>query len=438
MLERLFHLRESGTTVRTEILAGVTTFATLSYIIFVQPAVLSTTGMDFGAVMVATCLAAALATLLIGLLANYPIAAAPAMGHNFFFAYTVVAGMGVPWAVALGADFLAGAVFIALAAFRFREAVMDAVPESLKAAIPAGIGLLIAFVGLQMAGIVVPSAGAFAKLGRLTAPPTLLAIAGFLAIALLQLRRVRGAILIGILGTTVVGAVLGLLPFRGIIAAPPSLAPTFLRLDLAGALKPGLLDVVLIFLFLAVFDTVGTLIGVSTQAGLLRDGKLPRAGRALLADAIGTTAGTALGTSTVTAYVESAAGTAAGGRTGLANVVTAALLVLAIFFHPLAQLMGGSVRSGDLQLSPVTAAALMTIGYLMVGNAARVRWDDLSDAVPAFLTLVVMPLSLSIADGLAFGFISCALLKLLAGRGRELRPLTYVLAALFVVRFAVM
>jgi AGZA family xanthine/uracil permease-like MFS transporter len=438
MFERLFRLRAAGTTIRTEVLAGVTTFATLSYIIFVQPTVLSTAGMDFGAVMVATCLAAALATALIGLLANYPIAAAPAMGHNFFFAYTVVVGMGVPWAVALGADFLAGALFIALAAFRFREAVMDAVPDALKAAIPVGIGLLIAFVGLEWAGIVVPSPGAFAKLGRLTAPPTLLALAGFLAIAVLQLRRVRGAILIGILGTTAAGALLGLLPYRGIVAAPPSLAPTFLKLDLAGALRPELIEVVLVFLFLAVFDTVGTLIGVSTQAGLLRDGKLARAGRALLADAIGTTAGTALGTSTVTAYVESAAGVAAGGRTGLANLVTALLLMLAVFFHPLAQLMGGSVDSGGLQLRPVTAAALMTIGYLMAGNAARVRWDDLSEAVPAFLVIVTMPLSLSIADGLAFGFISYALLKLLAGRGREVRPLVYVLAALFVLRFAVM
>ena len=437
MIRTLFRLDENGTTVRTEVAAGATTFATLSYIIFVQPAVLAQAGMDFGAVMAATCLASAFATLVMGLVANYPIAVAPAMGHNFFFAFTVVVGMGVPWAVALGADFLAGVLFIALAAFRFREAVMDAVPACLKSAIPVGIGLLIAFVGMQWGGIVVADPGSMVKLGDLTAPATLLALFGFLLIAVLQLRRVRGAILIGILTTTALGAASGLLPYHGIAALPPSLRPTFLRLDVGGALRPGMIEVVFVFLFLAVFDTVGTLIGVSAQAGFLRDGKLPRAGRALLSDAIGTTAGTLLGTSTVGAYVESAAGVATGGRTGLANVATAALFVLALFFHPLAQLMGGSVEvAGGLRLSPVTAGAVMTIGYLMMGNVTRVRWDDVSEAVPAFLTIVTMPLSMSIADGLAFGFTSYALLKLLGGRGREVSPLVYVLAALFVVRFA--
>jgi len=437
MRVRFFKLSENGTTVRTEIAAGATTFATLSYIIFVQPSVLAQAGMDFGAVMVATCLASAFATLVMGLYANYPIAVAPAMGHNFFFAFTVVIGMGVPWAVALGADFLAGALFIALAAFRFREAVMDAVPACLKSAIPVGIGLLIAFVGMQWGGIVVADPGSLVRLGDLTAPPTLLTLGGFLLIAVLQLRRVRGGILIGILVTTAVGAGLGLLPYHGIVAAPPSLRPTLLQLDVAGALRPGMIEVVFVFLFLAVFDTVGTLIGVSTQAGFLKDGKLPRAGRALLSDAIGTTAGTLLGTSTVTAYVESAAGVAAGGRTGLANVTTAALFVLAMFFYPLVQLMGGAVEvAGGARLLPVTAGAVMTIGYLMMGNVTRVRWDDLSDAVPAFLTIVTMPLTLSIADGLAFGFTSYALLKLLSGRGREVPALVYVLAALFVVRFA--
>ena len=437
MRVRFFKLSENGTTVRTEIAAGATTFATLSYIIFVQPAVLAQAGMDFGAVMTATCLASAFATLVMGLYANYPIAVAPAMGHNFFFAFTVVVGMGVPWTVALGADFLAGALFIALAAFRFREAVMDAVPACLKSAIPVGIGLLITFVGMQWGGIVVADPASVVKLGDLTAPPTLLAVGGFLLIAALQVRRVRGSILIGILVTTAVGAALGLLPYTGIAGAPPSLRPTFLRLDVAGALRPELIEVVFVFLFLAVFDTVGTLIGVSTQAGFLKDGKLPRAGRALLSDAIGTTAGTLLGTSTVTAYVESAAGVAAGGRTGLANVTTAALFVLAMFFYPLVQLMGGAVEvAGGARLLPVTAGAVMTIGYLMMGNVTRVRWDDLSDAVPAFLTIVTMPLTLSIADGLAFGFTSYALLKLLSGRGRDVPALVYVLAALFVVRFA--
>jgi len=437
MLERLFRLRENGTTVRAEVLAGATTFATLSYIIFVQPAVLAQAGMDFGAVMTATCLASAFATLLMGVLANYPIAVAPAMGHNFFFAFTVVAGMGIPWAIALGADFLAGALFIALAAFRFREAIMDAVPDCLKSAIPVGIGLLIAFVGMQWGGIVVADPGGLVKLGDLGAPPTLLALGGFLLIAVLHLRRVRGGILIGILATTAAGAGLGLLPYHGLVGAPPSLRPTFLSLDVAGALRPGLIEVVLVFLFLAVFDTVGTLIGVSTQAGFLVQGKLPRAGRALLADAVGTTAGTLLGTSTVSAYVESAAGVAAGGRTGLANVATAGLFLVALFLYPLAQLMGGAVEyPGGVRLVPVTAAAVMTVGYLMMGNVARIRWDDPADAVPAFVTIIAMPLSLSIADGLALGFTSYALLRLLGGRGREVSALVYVLAALFVVRFA--
>jgi AGZA family xanthine/uracil permease-like MFS transporter len=436
MLERLFRLSDAGSTVRAELVGGATTFVTLSYIIVVQPAVLGAASMDFGAVLVATCLASALATAVMGLYANYPIAVAPAMGHNFFFTYTVVVGMGVPWQVALGADFLAGVLFVLLAAFRFREAVMEAIPDSLKAAIPVGIGLLITFVGMQWAGIVVASPGSLVKLGRLSSPPTLLALGGFLLIAVLNLRRVRGAILIGILATTAAGALLGLLPYHGIVAAPPSLAPTWLQLDIAGALKPRFAEIVFVFLFLAVFDTVGTLIGVSTQAGFMREGKLPRAGRALFADAVGTTAGTLLGTSTVTAYIESAAGVAAGARTGLANLVTALLLLLSVFFYPLAQLMGGGVEAGGLVLHPVTAAALMTIGYLMIGNVTHVRWEDLGEAIPAFLTIVTMPLSLSIADGLAVGFISFALLRALSGRARTVSWLVYLFAALFLLRLA--
>jgi AGZA family xanthine/uracil permease-like MFS transporter len=262
----------------------------------------------------------------------------------------------------------------------------------------------------------------------------LLALGGFLLIAVLNLRRVRGAILIGILVTTAAGALLGLLPYSGIVAAPPSLSPTLLKLDIAGALKPEFGEVVFVFLFLAVFDTVGTLIGVTTQAGLMREGKLPRAGKALLADAVGTTTGTLLGTSTVTAYIESAAGVAAGARTGLANLVTAGLLLLSIFFYPLARLMGGGVELDGATLHPVTAAALMTIGYLMIGNITRVKWDDLGQAIPAFLTVVTMPLSLSIADGLAVGFISHALLLALGGRAREVSWLAYLFALLFLLR----
>ncbi len=435
-LDRLFQLRESGTTVRTEIVAGATTFAALSYIIFVQPAVLVGAGMDFGAVMAATCLASAFATALMGLVANYPIAVAPAMGHNFYFVFAVTQ-LGVPWRVALGADFLAGALFVLLAAFRFREAVIDAVPPCLTAAIPVGIGLLIAFVGMQWGGIVVANPGSLVRVGHLAAPAPLLALGGFLLIGVLHLRRVPGAILIGIVVTTAVGAVLGFLPYQGAIGRPSSLAPTLLQLDVAGAFSPKYLEIVLVFLFLAVFDTVGTLIGVGTQAGLVRDGKLPRAGRALLADATGTVAGTLLGTSTVTAYVESATGVSAGGRTGLANLVTAALLLAALFLHPLARLVGGGLAGeAGTTLYPVTAAALITVGSLMMRNVTEVRWQDPTDAIPAFLTIAVMPLALSIADGLAFGFISYAALRMLTGRAREVTWPVYLLATLFVVRFA--
>ncbi len=436
LLKRLFRLEQAGTTARTEVVAGATTFATLSYIIFVQPTVLAQAGMDFGAVMAATCVASAFATALMALGANYPIAVAPAMGHNFFFLYAVTR-LGVPWPVALGADFLAGVLFMLLAAVRFREAVIDAVPDCLKAAIPVGIGLLIAFVGMQWGGIVVANPGSLVQLGRLTAPPALLALGGFLLILVLHLRRVPGAILLGILATTAAGALLGLLRYQGVLGPPPSLAPTLLKLNVAGALRPEYLEIVLVFLFLAVFDTVGTLIGVGAQAGLLRDGRLPRAGRALFADAAGTTAGTLLGTSTVTAYVESAAGVAAGGRTGLASLVTAALLLASLFFYPLARLMGGGVAGPDgAALHPVTAAALLTIGSLMMPTVTRVKWADPTEAIPAFLTIAVMPLALSIADGLAFGFVSYALLKALAGRGREVSWLGYLLAAVFLVRFA--
>ncbi len=436
IVERLFRLRDAGTTVRAELIGGATTFVTLSYIIFVQPTVLGAASMDFGAVLVATCLAAAFATIVMGLYANYPIAVAPAMGHNFFFVYTVVIGMKVPWQLALGADFLAGVLFIALAAFRVREAVMDAVPASIKAALPVGIGLLITFVGMQWGGIVVANPGSLVKLGRLTSPPTLLALGGFLLIAVLNLRRVPGAILIGIVATTVAGVALGQLAFHGIVGRPPSIAPTFLQLDIRGALAPRFIEVVLVFLFLALFDTVGTLIGVSTQAGLMRDGRLPRAGRALFADAVGTTAGTLLGTSTVTAYIESAAGVAAGARTGLANMMTGGLLLLSVFCYPLARLMGGGVELDGATLHPVTAAALMTIGYLMIGTVTSVRWAELAEAIPAFLTLATIPLSFSIADGLSVGFISHAVLHLASGRGRQVSWLGYLFALLSALRLA--
>jgi AGZA family xanthine/uracil permease-like MFS transporter len=438
LLDRRFALSANGTTVSTEVLAGVTTFLTMAYIVFVQPAVLSAAGMDFGAVLAATCLSTALATTLMGLTANYPIAVAPAMGHNFFFAYTVVLGMHVPWQVALGAVAVAGFVFILTAGIGLRERVVTAIPGSLKHAIGAGIGLLIAAVGLQWAGLIVASPGTLVALGDLHSRPVLFSLAGLAVTAVLMARRVRGALLWGMLTATAVGLPLGLVRYQGVASLPPSLAPTFLQLDVAGALAPGMIAVVFVFFFLALFDSIGTLVGVGEQAGLMRDGTLPRARQALLADAIGTVAGAALGTSTVTAYVESGAGIAAGGRTGLASLVTAGLFLVTLFLHPLVRMIGGGYASGTTTLYPVIAPALVLVGTMMMGGLRQIDWGDPTEAVPAFLTILVMPLAVSITEGIAFGVIAYVLLKAAAGRARAVNPLLYVFAALFLLRYALL
>jgi AGZA family xanthine/uracil permease-like MFS transporter len=434
-LDHRFALTANGTTVRTEIIAGVTTFLTMAYIIFVQPAVLSAAGMDFGAVLTATCIATALATLLMALLANYPIAVAPAMGHNFFFAYSVVVGMKVPWRVALGAVAIAGIIFVATAGFGLRERLITAIPTSIKHAIAAGIGLLIAAIGLQWAGLIVASPGTLVTLGNLHSRPVLLALGALTLTAILVARRVPGAFLWGILASTAIGLPLGLVQYHGIVARPPSLAPTFMQLDIAGAFAPGMVAVVFVFFFLALFDSVGTLVGVGEQAGLMRDGTLPRAREALLADAIGTVAGAALGTSTVTAYIESGAGVAAGGRTGLASVVTAALFLSSLFFYPLAQMIGGGTPVGGATLYPVIAAPLILVGTMMMGGLRHIAWDDPTESVPAFLTLIMMPLAVSITEGVAFGLLAYAILKLATGRRRDVHPLIYAFAVLFLTRY---
>lgn len=435
MLERRFDLKAHGTTVRTEVIAGLTTFLTMAYIIFVQPAVLHAAGMDAGAVLTATCLATALATLLMALLANYPIAVAPAMGHNFFFAYSVVIGMKVPWQIALGAVAVAGIVFVLTAGVGLRERLITAMPDSIKHAIAAGIGLLIAAIGLQWAGLIVASPGTLVTLGNLHTRAPLVAVATLALTAVLLARRVPGAFLWGMIAATAVGAPLGIVTYHGIASAPPSLAPTFMQLDIPGALHPGMIAVVFVFFFLALFDSVGTLVGVGTQAGLMKNGTLPRGREALLADAIGTVAGAALGTSTVTAYIESGAGVAAGGRTGLASVVTAALFLLSLFFHPLVQTIGGGYTVGGTTLYPIIAAPLILVGTMMIGGLRHIAWEDPTESVPAFLTLVIMPLAVSITEGVAFGFVSYALLKLAAGRGREVHALIYVFASLFLARY---
>ena len=437
----MFDLQARNTNVRTEVVAGASTFMTMSYIIFVQPALLAQCGMDYGAVLVATCLASAVATLLMGFLANYPIALAPAMGHNVFFVFTVCIGMGYSWQEALGVNFISGALFIALSLFSFRARLVEAIPRSLKSAIAVGIGLLIALLGLEWSGIIVGNPNTLVTLGDLHAAPVLLSLFGLLLISTLSALRVRGAILIGIIAVAFGGWLLNLVEFDGIVGMPEIKESTFLKLDVFGAIRTrgpiDFLSILFVFFFLDLFDTVGTLVGISERAGLLVDGKLPRAERALLSDAVGTVVGTTLGTSTVTSYIESASGVAEGGRTGLANVVTAALFLLAIFFYPLARMVGGRVEYDGLALYPAIAPPLIIVGSMMMASVKSIDWEDYTESVPAFLTLIVMPLTFSITEGIAFGFISYAALKLLTGRGREVNAFVYVFAALFVLRYAV-
>jgi AGZA family xanthine/uracil permease-like MFS transporter len=436
MLQALFKLKENHTDVKTEAVAGITTFMTLSYIIFVQPTVLSACGMDFGAVLAATCISSALATFLMGFYANYPVALAPGMGQNFFFAYTVVLKMGIPWEKALGTVLISGVLFLFLSLFGFREKLIDGIPNSLKEAIAVGIGLFIAMIGFQWSGIVVASPGTLVALGSLRSAPALLSLFGLILTAMLMVARIRGALLWGILATALAGLPLGVVKYHGIIGSAPSLSPTFLKLDVAGAFDLGLTSVIFVFFFLALFDSVGTLIGVSNQAGFLVNGKLPRAREALSADAFGSVSGALLGTSTVTAYIESAAGVAEGGRTGLANIFTGMLMLLALFLHPLARMVGeGCQLPGGMKIYPVVAPALIVVGSMMLRNVSKIRWDDVTEAIPAFLTIAVMPFTFSITEGIAFGFISYSLLKLVAGRGREVHGLVYLFAALFIARY---
>ena len=437
MLEKLFHLQESGTTVKREIVAGCTTFMTLSYIIFVQPAVLSAAGMDSDAVMAATCITSALAMVLMALLANYPIALAPGMGHNFYFTFTVCLTLGVSWQNALGAVFIAGVLFILLFFVGLREKVMTILPVSLRNAIPAGIGLLIALVGLEWAGLIVDHPATYVTLGDLKSPPALLSLFGVIVIAVLFALKVRGAILIGILASTIVGLITGMVKFQGVVSAPPSIAPTFLQLQIPNILvDPKMISVIFIFIFLDLFDTVGTLVGVGEQGGFMVDGKLPKARQALLSDAVATSAGALLGTSTVTSYIESASGISAGGRTGLTNIVTAILMLLALFFNPLIKMVGAGYPIGENTfLYPIVAPALIIVGSLMLKNVVSIDWDDMTESVPAFLTLLLMPLTISITEGIAFGFISYALLKLATRQGKQVHWLIYLFAVLFVARY---
>lgn len=436
MLERLFNLKEQGTDVSTEIMAGITTFMTMSYIIFVQPAVLGAAGMDPGAVMVATCLSAALGTVLMAFLANYPIALAPGMGQNFYFSYIVVLTLGYSWQETLGAVFIAGLVFILLSTVGLREALMNILPNCLKNSIPVGIGLLIALVGLEWSGMVVSHPITYVTLGDLTSTPTLLSIFGLLVMAILFALRIRGAILIGFLLTAVAGLIIGIIEFKGVFASPPSLAPTLLKLEIPNVfVNPELITVIFVFLFLDIFDTIGTLIGVSRPAGFMVNGKLPRARQALLSDAVATSAGALLGTSTITSYIESTTGISAGGKTGLTNIVVAILFLLAIFLNPIVQLIGAGHEIGGITVYPVIAPALIIVGCIMFKNIVNIDWEDYSESIPAFLTLLMMPLTFSITEGISFGVISYVLLKVIRGKARKTHWLLYLIAILFVARY---
>ncbi|UNK38102.1 NCS2 family permease [Shinella sp. H4-D48] len=426
MFEKFFKLNEHGTTVRTEVIAGLTTFLTMSYIIFVNPDILSTTGMDRDAVFVATCLAAALGSMVMALVANWPIGMAPGMGLNAFFAFTVVAALGFTWQQALGAVFISGIIFVILTVTGVRSWLIAGIPHSLRSAIAAGIGLFLGIIALKSSGIVVDNPATLVGLGDLKQTGPLLAIFGFFVIAVLDALRVKGAILIGILAVTVLSWIFGVSEFRGVVSAPPSIMPTFLQLDIMGALHGGLLHVILVFVLVEVFDATGTLIGVAKRANLIQEGKPNRLGRALLADSTAIVAGSMIGTSSTTAYVESASGVQAGGRTGLTAFVVAILFLAALFISPLA----GSVPTY------ATAPALLYVAGLMMRELTEVEWEDLTEAAPAALTALVMPFTYSIANGLAFGFISYAVLKLFTGKWRQIHPATAIVAVLFIIRFA--
>jgi adenine/guanine/hypoxanthine permease len=432
MLERLFDLKGHGTTVRTEVLAGLTTFVTMAYIVVVNPAILGAAGMPVAAVAVATCLASGFGSIMMGLLSNYPLALAPGMGLNAYFTYTVVKVMGLPWQTALGCVFISAAIFLVLTLAGVRRVIVSAVPRPLFAAVAGGIGLFIAFIGLADAGIVVAAPGTMVKLGSLTAPKPALALLALLLIAILQARRVRGAILFGILVTAAIAWATGLAHFSPGAYSFSDLSAAAFKLDVhqalnwKGSIGLSLIEIVFVFLFVDMFDNIGTLVGVTKRAGLIApDGTIPRLNRILLSDSLAMLFGALVGTSPVTSYVESAAGVAVGGRTGLTSIVVGILFLATLFFAPLVQAIP----------TAATAPALILVGALMMGALAEIEWSEAAEAIPAFLTVIIIPLTYSIANGLAFGITSHAILKLVRGQARPSDWLIYVLAAICIARF---
>ena len=427
MLDRFFKLTQSGTTVRTELLAGLTTFLTMVYIIFVNPSILGDAGMPKESVFVATCLVAALGTAVMGLYANYPIAMAPGMGLNAYFAYAVVLGMGIPWPAALGAVFISGCLFILVSLLGLRGMIVNGIPKSMRVAITVGLGMFLALIALKNAGIVVANEATLVKAGDLHKPEAIMAIVGFFAIVALDRLRVKGAILIGIVLVTVLSFFFGGNTYNGIFSAPPSIEPTLFKLDIAGAISSGIMNIVLVFFLVELFDATGTLMGVARRAGLLVEGKMDRLNKALLADSGAIVAGSVLGTSSTTAYLESASGVQAGGRAGLTALTVAVLFLACLFIAPLAGVVPAYA----------TAPALLFVACLMLSDLGEVEWGDSTESIPAAVTALVMPFTFSIAEGIAFGFISYAVLKLLTGRAREVAPVVWVIAALFTFKIVV-
>jgi AGZA family xanthine/uracil permease-like MFS transporter len=436
LLEKLFELKKTGTSVRRELVAGLTNFMTISYIIFVQPAMLSLAGMDYSAVMVATCVSSAIATFFMAFLTNYPVVLAPGMGLNAYFVFDVCLnqGLNVSWQEALGIIFISGLLFFILSFVGIREAIMNALPSSLQNAIAIGIGLFIAFIGLQMSGIITRHSATYVTRGDLLSTPVLLSLFGIAITLALMARKVRGAILIGILVSAIANLIFGIAKYEGIAAPPPSLAPTFFKLQLPNIFaKLELISVIFVFFAIDMFDSIGTLTAIGYRAELLEQGKLAKARRALLTDAGGTVGGALLGTSTVTCYIESATGIAVGGRTGLTAVFTGIFMLLSIFLYPLIKIIGGGYAiSQTTTLYPIIAPALIVVGGLMLRNISQIDWEDITESIPAFLTMLMMPLSFSITDGIGFGLVSLAFLKVVTGRGREVNPIIYYFALFFI------
>lgn len=426
ILEKLFKIKAHGSSVKNELIGGVTTFATMAYIIFVNPQIMAASGMDAGAVFVATCIGAAIGCLLMGLFANWPVGLAPGMGLNAFFSFTVVSEMGYSWEVALGAVFISGILFVGMSFYKVRQWIIESIPVSLRYSMTAGVGLFLGLIGLKTAGIVVENPATLVSLGDFTKPEALLAAIAFLIIAVLSERKIFGAVLIGILSVTLVGMMLGLVHYNGFFAAPPSLAPTFLKMDIMGALDVSMISVILAFLFVNMFDTAGTLMGVAERANLTNPetGKIEGLSKALKADSISSVAGACVGCPPVTSYVESAAGVAAGARTGLSAIVVGVLFLAAIFLSPLAGMIPAYATSG----------ALIYVAFVMMSSMQHVDWKDFTNGAPAAITALMMPLTFSIANGIALGFITYTVLKLATGKTKDVSISMYFLAAIFVAK----